>query len=169
MHFNRILTATLTFAILFAFVIFFLLTLPSSKYVPIIAVASGLITLYMGLIKYWVDTDSIFKSLFESFNLRFDNLNENLNRIIEGKDTKRKIKTEVIQDYLNLCAEEYFWYRKGRIPKTVWNSWLQGIDYYVENDDIKALFTDQLNQKDSYYGFLDTLKLRGVLDSKQLD
>jgi hypothetical protein len=69
----------------------------------------------------------------------------------------------VIQDYLNLCAEEYFWFKKNRIPTEVWDSWLAGIYFYLKdtdsNNDIREYFLKEKDYNKSYYNLFDILKL----------
>jgi hypothetical protein len=67
----------------------------------------------------------LFKELFQEFNDRFDNLNDDLNRICEnGIDPKNKRKDiQKLYDYFNLCGEEYLYYRKGYIFPEVWEAW----------------------------------------------
>ncbi len=61
-------------------------------------------------------------------------------------------------DYLNLCAEEYMWVLKGRIPEHIWDSWKNGIKEHYENLAIKEVFEDEMIKwKSSYYGFFDEL------------
>ena len=62
------------------------------------------------------------RELFEKFNERFNNLNEDLNAIREGEFSSygRKTAQGVIQDYLNLCSEEYLWKKRGLIDDEIW-------------------------------------------------
>src|SRR5690554_3027827 len=66
----------------------------------ITAVLATSIALSLGIRTYNIEDDKIFKDLFQSFNERYDKLNDDLNS--ESTDIKKKI----IIDYLNLCAEE---------------------------------------------------------------
>ncbi len=103
-----------------------------------LSVLGGYTAIYLGLLKQWMDHDKMFKELFLEFNQRFNDLNESLNAIVGKKElssskTKEavvekeklssdKTKEAVIQDYINLCAEEYLWYKTGRIDKEVWEA-----------------------------------------------
>lgn len=96
-----------------------------------LGVIGGAATIYLGLIKQWMDHDKMFKELFLEFNQRFNDLNEDLNEIVEKTElpsikTKQdvvekeklssdKTKEAVIQDYINLCAEEYLWYKTDEL------------------------------------------------------
>ena len=57
------------------------------------------------------------RQLFEKFNERFDKLNEFLNDIPANKSLSELEKHEErsVQDYLNLCSEEYLWRTRGLI------------------------------------------------------
>jgi hypothetical protein len=124
----------------------------TNQYTPVIALGGAAGTIYFGLIKYWIDNDAIFLNLFNSFNKRFDELNEPLNLIFNNAEIKgEKTKEQIVQDYLNLCAEEYYWLMKGRIPKKVWSSWRQGIEYYLTNQSIRDYFLKEKKYSKSYY------------------
>lgn len=149
--------------IIISFLFCVLLSLPtlvvSITYVSLIPAAAAISTLYFGLIKYWIDSDLIFKSLFTEFNKRFDEINENLNNVTLGNTVSgNKTSEQIIQDYLNLCVEEYYWFKKGRIPTLVWQSWSAGINYYLTFHVIREFFDNQLLFDDSYYGFIKSTK-----------
>jgi hypothetical protein len=154
---NRFRIATICVFLLFGTLIIMSITSKTINYGTLITISAALATIYFGLIKYWIDEDLIFKSLFESFNKRFDSLNKDLNAIVSNKKPDVRTEDEIAQDYLNLCAEEYYWHKKGRIPKIVWYSWLNGINYYLSSDKIKAYFKNQLEWDKSYYGFLNSI------------
>jgi hypothetical protein len=126
-----------------------------------LGVIGGAATIYLGLLKQWMDHDKMFKELFLEFNQRFDDLNESLNAIVERKELpKGKSKQAVIQDYINLCSEEYLWHKTGRIDKEVWDAWKKGIEYYYsKSEDIRKRFDMEKKESDSYYGLFDVLNL----------
>jgi len=134
----------------------------------LIATLAAIATFYISLNKHWLDSDAIFRSLFDAFNERFNKLNDNLNIIRENALAGRSVPSElndnktpnqVVQDYLNLCAEEYFWYQKGRIEKKIWESWKEGIRYYLEVPMIYDYFKGQEAEDKAYYGFFEYIKL----------
>ncbi len=90
-----------------------------------------------------------FKELFVEFNSRYDDLNCKLNEI-ESQENKK----EILDDYFNLCAEEYLFYKKGLIVKEVWRSWCKGMIIHLENR-IVSEYWNEAQKEDSYYG-LDT-------------
>lgn len=157
---TQILIITILFLLLIAGLGFFNYKYPNvftpEVFITLIAV---FITIYFSLNKYWLDHDKIFIDLFHQMNDKFDELNEDLNSIIENGNTiSKRSKEGVIQDYLNLCSEEYLWFKKGRIDPSVWKAWRAGMDYYLESDIIRNHFRDQQKENISYYGFFDVFK-----------
>lgn len=90
-----------------------------------------------------------FHHNFKDFNLRYDDLNEDLSHAIQNKSVHENRDRFV--DYFNLCAEEFLLYQKGYIPNNVWNSWVKGMAFYWKNEDVRRLWNAE--NKDSYYGF----------------
>lgn len=125
------------------------------------------LVLYFGILYnilvYKISVDKFFKELFNEFNNRYNQMNEDLNLIYNGEfiQFSRSTKTEksVIIDYLNLCSEEYYWFKKGRIDLKVWESWKEGILFYLVHRNFKYVVEEQKKQKDSYYGLFDELKI----------
>ncbi len=115
----------------------------------------------------------IFHEVFTYFNKRYDQLNENLNRLKEGRVLIFKQNNDLefqkklfIYDYLNLCAEEYFWFREGMINVNVWDNWFSGIQYFLQNDDIISVIKSERGEpysQKSYYGFLHSDYIEEIL------
>lgn len=94
-----------------------------------------------------ISHDEFQRTLFIQFNERYDALNDHLHKILdlengnEGKIDLNTLKKEhpecyrKMHDYLNLCAEEYFWYNKGRVDERVWIAWNEGINWWYNNLD----------------------------------
>lgn len=130
------------------------------------AVLATGISISFGVRQYKMENDKMFKELFESFNSRYDTkFNNKLNEI----DSKYKVSKELlidendkllIIDYLNLCSEEYLWYQKGRIPEIVWQSWENGMLYFLNLEPINKIIQTQREQKISYYGLFEKLGKR---------
>lgn len=100
------------------------------------------------------------RELFEKFNERFDKLNDILNDIAANKSLIElsKIEERTVQDYLNLCSEEYFCYTRQLIDKDIWKSWQVGIDNYLKTKSISELFLrERTKSAESYYNFFSTL------------
>jgi hypothetical protein len=115
------------------------------------------ITAFIGSMSHFHNTDRFFKELFTEFNTRYNDMNEFLNSVAPEQKLDLQGKQKIV-DYLNLCAEEYMWVRKGRIPEHIWQSWKNGINQYLKNPNIRAVFEqEKALWKSSYYGFFDEI------------
>lgn len=112
-----------------------------SLYLPIfISVASITISifgLFYIIANHKIIKDQTFRDLFREFNKRFDDINESLNEIVHAYSDSR-LETKIIQDYLNLCSEEYLWKKKKRIPKSVREAWEAGIIDYLKKSQKRS-------------------------------
>jgi len=103
------------------------------------------------------------KELFTEFNKRYNDLNDNLNLLGSSSiddfskwfsdEDRIKIKA-TIYDFFNLCSEEYYWKKEGRIPQKVWNSWYKGMnDIYNRSELISKMWDDECENEGykSYY------------------
>lgn len=130
-----------------------------------VIIATG-ISLSLGIRQYKTENDKLFKELFTEFNTKYDKkFNKALEEIVEKYEENEKCqlslkKEKLIIDYLNFCAEEYLWKTKGRIPEEVWNSWENGMVYFLNNPVINKVVIKQKRQKDSYYGLFDKIEKR---------
>lgn len=120
----------------------------------VLGLAAGLVGFLYA--KHREDT-RLFMELFQSFNSRYDTLNDDLNRIADstspeplGPDDRNRLF-----DYFNLCAEEYLFYSAGYIDEQVWKAWTRGMAHFAADERIRHLWEEELRQE-SYYGF--TLK-----------
>ena len=109
-----------------------------------------------------LSNDNLQKQLFTEFNARYDRLNDLLQFIIRFSDeeeiqfvnapdeekfgdfTKSQIRFK-INDYLNLCSEEYYWHSKKRIDNRIWNSWKKGMnDVYNQSSIIQKQWQEEI-------------------------
>ena len=61
---------------------------------------------------------------------------ESLEELKEKKPNKYELWRYKLNDYFNLCAEEYYWYKKGRIDDTIWKSWQAGMNSWYTNKPV---------------------------------
>ena len=144
---------------------------------------ASIATTYYAFLKQKIENDKMFKDLFESFNTKYngetnDIFNE-LRRCQKEKSIndidKELVKTpekrieeikpngeNIVIDYFNLCAEEYLWFSKGRIPKKVWDAWKCGIIANInEIQQVKELYKDEIkNNEQSFYGLVKELDIK---------
>lgn len=120
-------------------------------------------TIYFGVLKLKIEGDVLFKELFETFNDRYNaDLNDLFNTL--KNDVQRRLSKDEINlviDYFNLCAEEFLWNKKKRIPDDVWKAWKAGILENLEIKQVKEVYdieTATERGKISYYGLFNELK-----------
>jgi hypothetical protein len=85
------------------------------------------------------------KELFGEFNKRYDVLNgylekivkyDSLEELMDKKPNKYPFLRNKLNDYFNLCGEEFYWYNKGRIDEDLWKSWEVGMNSWYNNHKI---------------------------------
>lgn len=99
-----------------------------------------------------MEQDRMMKELFTEFNVRYDKINNPLNKIARkslkkwgGYDERKKAKYEgIIVDFFNICAEEYYWYKEGRLDEKIWKSWHKGMnDIYKTGEIIPMIWAEE--------------------------
>lgn len=118
-----------------------------------------LITWYFSSLNKKRESDKMLKELFEDFNKRYDKLNNGLYDIVtDSKVTTiselSKVQKKCIIDYFNLCAEEYFWHKRGRLNEKIWKSWKAGMNYWYGYSVISEMWHEEVKTKEgklSYY------------------
>lgn len=143
------------------------------EYINIVAsIVLGLFGLYISH-KYSsssqkLQDDSLMKELFEKFNERYDSLNDQIQIVMDAElfnkinkenlssfriEKSNKTYKQVLIDYFNLCAEEYFWHKKGRIDPLVWKSWNAGMKYWYKSKLLQDFWEEEKknNGYESYY------------------
>ena len=93
----------------------------------------------------------LFKELFTEFNEKYARQNDNISDIKSNKKMDLDERNKILDDYFNICAEEYLFYKEGRIHNEVWGSWCRGMKEHLSNGIIKAYWEEAQNEN-SYYG-----------------
>lgn len=128
----------------------------------ILSTAGFVMTAYYSWHSKRIANHQMMKDLFTEFNQRYDCLNEDLELIHKHYGSLEDLKKSehfdhyrsVVIDFFNLCAEEYYWYRKGRIDKNVWRSWHVGMNsWYRSSKVIEDLWKNEVDNGflESYY------------------
>ena len=106
------------------------------------------------LYRQHLDETKLFQDLFVDFNARYDNLNNDLNKILDGPTDGllSVVERDKVYKYFNLCAEEYLFHGAGYIDDDVWNAWQKGMATFFSHPRIAALWEIE-KKTDSYYGF----------------
>ncbi len=134
--------------------------------IGITGVAALIVTWFYSKKQSDLSHDEFQRDLFRELNHRYDALNDNLHDIYELQKKsesslslkKLSIKSpellKCLNDYLNLCAEEYFWYKKGRVDDAVWKSWNIGMNWwYSKLQPLQELWDEEKENGnfESYY------------------
>ena len=138
----------------------------------IISVVALFITWRYNLKSRDLANDKMMKEIFLESNSRYDKLNDYINLILSFKTEEeitsfykandedefngvtKLLLVYKINDYFNLCAEEYYWKTKDRIDKTIWYSWDVGMNkVYDESQIIQSLWIEECKNEGykSYY------------------
>ncbi len=130
-----------------------LVLLGSLEWNQFAAITAGVFAFAFSVQKQNLEEMKWFKELFQQFNLRYDSLHEDLNRIYQRPPElpleDHEIKT--LFKYFNLCGEEHLYFEKGFICEEAWMAWHNGMTFFRQNPRIKKLWNDDL-QTDAYYG-----------------
>jgi hypothetical protein len=125
----------------------------------------GLVGILFTVQNYWTEQDKIQMHLVELFNEKYKNINGIILDIV-NIDNKlasidKKINSDAIQDYLNLCAEEYYWYKRGRLSSDIFRAWEYGMITNLVNlsmhTEIVNQIKDEMKLDFSYYGLFSHL------------
>jgi len=115
-------------------------------------------SIFLGYLNYQHAQDRLFKDLFKEFNERYDRFNGHFERIRDNYNLDvvfeqvDKTDAKIIVDYLNLCAEEFFWFEKGRIEESAWKSWESGMEIWSGLPCVYTVFYGEVaTWKSSYY------------------
>jgi len=92
------------------------------------------------------------KELFEYFNQRYDEQNNDLQTWLKQPSELTEEQKLGFIDYFNLCAEESVFRRLGYIYDEVWNAWQNGMWQYFRDPRVAVLWEEQ-RKSNSYYGF----------------
>lgn len=144
----------------------------------IIPVIGGIVALYLGILSHKISSDKMAKELINEFNNKYtEEINDLFNFIRDqnyGDKTIEEISKAIVTtnlfksknlnlfiiDYFNLCSEEYYWYKNGRIPNEIWDAWENGIIDNFNLKCVKELYDIEINKDKSYYGFMTYIKTK---------
>lgn len=171
---NTIWSQSVLFLSLFAFIVYYVCDQNKIQIEGFIGICVAILSLIYTFNTSYFDNKKMFKELFDNFNTKYDNLNNDLNDLVDeinklnAEDRKSRIldkrENKLINDYLNLCAEEYYWFTRGLIDTEVWMSWFSGIKIFFKEpifiEKIKKEISNIKLNGDSYYGFFEYCKKR---------
>lgn len=119
---------------------------------PTIATVVGvLLSISYFLQKQKLEETRLFRELFKECNARYDALNDRLAEISEMGDAELSgDDRQTVVDYLNLCGEEYLYFKLGYIEPSVWQAWSNGMKAVVASPPIERVWRIE-KKTGSYY------------------
>lgn len=117
----------------------------------IATVVGALLSIAYFLQKQKLEELRVFREIFKECNSRYDEMNEGL-AIISAKtiaELTEEDKSKVI-DYLNLCGEEYLYFKRGYIEPSVWQAWDNGMKSVASAPSIRSVWEAE-RKTGSYY------------------
>lgn len=113
------------------------------------------------------------RELFLQFNEKYDKLNQDLLTMLaeleSQGDSALQSHKGTLEDYFNLCGEEYYYFRRGYVDTEVWRNWLRGMHWWYERHRAIRDYWNAKLDEDSYYGLtrelIETGRCRGKPDS----
>jgi len=88
-------------------------------------------------------------------------MNEALQRLMLSDAPLTPEDRALLEDYFNLCAEEYLYRTYGIIDERVWRAWCRGMLQYLADDRV-AEFWNEEESRGSYYGLTLTKIEKGA-------
>ncbi len=92
------------------------------------------------------------RELMKDFSERYDKMNDDLEHLLAQREDFTPEQKMKVVDYFNLCADEWFFRKRGYIDDDLWNGWLRGMEQYSRDPRILELWKQE-EKTNSYYGF----------------
>lgn len=117
----------------------------------IATVVGALLSVAYFLQKQKLEELRVFREIFKECNSRYDGMNETLAAIAKkpAAELTFKERSKVV-DYLNLCGEEYLYFKRGYIEPSVWQAWNNGMKAVASAPSIRSVWEAE-KQTGSYY------------------
>lgn len=114
-------------------------------------VIGGILSIAYFLQKQKLEELRLFREIFKECNERYDGMNEALARIVSTEDGKLTAEErDTVVDYLNLCGEEYLYFKRGYIEPSVWQAWQNGMKAILSSPRLREVLEKE-KQTGSYY------------------
>jgi hypothetical protein len=123
----------------------------ADKFKALASLGGAVAGAYYFLQKQQLEELGLFERLFADFNKRYDRMNARLQRLRLNRGPLSGADHAVLEDYFNLCAEEFFYHTCGVIDSRVWSAWCRGMLQYLEEPTIKEFWLQEQSGA-SYYG-----------------
>lgn len=117
----------------------------------VVTVVGSLLSMAYFLQKQKLEELKLFREIFRECNERYDRMNDALTAIATKSDASLSQAERVqVIDYLNLCGEEYLYFKRGYIEPIVWEAWHAGMRAWIGTRNIGQVWEEEKNTG-SYY------------------
>ena len=117
----------------------------------IATVVGALLSIAYFLQKQKLEETRLFREIFKECNARYDAMNEGLAVVVtKHPDAITQVEIGKIVDYLNLCGEEYLYFKRGYIEPSVWQAWQSGMKAIVDAPSVRQVWIRE-KRTGSYY------------------
>lgn len=101
--------------------------------------------------KQKLEETRLFREIFKECNERYELMRDALEAISQKDPSAvdEKERAQVV-DYLNLCGEEYLYFKRGYIDPAVWKAWHNGMKHLAAFPSIQLIW-NQERKTGSYY------------------
>jgi len=137
--------------VLISLFVFAILVLLKEQTATIATAIGAILSLVYFIQKQKLEELKIFREIFKECNSRYDSMNEDL-AVISKKHPDEVAQKEkmIVIDYLNLCGEEYLYYKQGIIEPSEWQAWNNGMTVIVSAESIQKIWEEE-SKTGSYY------------------
>lgn len=117
----------------------------------VVTVVGSMLSVAYFLQKQKLEELKLFREIFKECNERYDGMNEALASIAAKGDAElNSHERSQVVDYLNLCGEEYLYFKCGYIEPSVWKAWHAGMTALVSARSIGRVWNEE-KKTGSYY------------------
>lgn len=92
----------------------------------------------------------LFREIFKECNYRYAEMNDKLSLIAKLERPLDNEENSVVIDYLNLCGEEYLYFKLGYVDEAVWQAWFNGMKNIISASNINKIWMSE-KKTSSYY------------------
>lgn len=132
-------------------IIFLILFVRNESTSTVVTFVGAILSIIYFIQKQKLEEMRLFRELFKDFNSRYDRMHADIYRIMNDSndDLSDDVRLKVV-DYLNLCGEEYLYFKLGYIEPSVWEAWNNGMKIIVAKQPIQAIWMHE-KSSGSYY------------------
>lgn len=113
----------------------------------------------VAVITFWqwqINVHQLGLQTMTHFHDRYDRLHSKLHELSDEKVLYKELQPgdrNTISLYINMCSEQFYWKSQGRIDKSVWMVWQEGMKEQFQVRAIRVAWTEKHQHETYYNGF----------------